>query len=104
MTGEIRTAIKAVIMKRPHFFIDQPEIVSCFVTSVSMVVTPRSNLQDRQYENHQKHRDAFARGLPNYRRSFRVRLESGASHLPTLRCSSGCWRLDSHRQMIDQDL
>src|SRR5438034_9642927 len=65
----------------------------------SSIVISRSNLQDRPHENHEKYRHAFARGLPDHRRTFRVRLATWTSHLPTLSCSPCRRHLYSHWQM-----
>jgi hypothetical protein len=51
------------------------------------------------HEIHQKHRHASARGLLDHRWPSRVRFECWASHLPSLHCSDGRWRLHSHRQI-----
>src|SRR6476660_10344479 len=97
MIGEIKiAAITAAVVRRNSIFISQ---TSDLIAQDSTIVIWRSNLEDRDHVNHQKHRNAFARGLLNHRRSFRVRLESGSSHLPALRCRTGGGHLYSHRQI-----
>src|SRR5512140_1626787 len=73
--------------------------MSNLIAQDSTIAIVRSNLEDRHHENHQKHRHAFALGLLNHRWSFRVRLEFGSRHLPTLFCRTGGGRLHSHRQI-----
>src|SRR5262245_7473843 len=90
------TAITAAGISWNSIFMSQ---TSDLIAQDSTIVIRRSSLQDRHYENHQKHRHAFARGLPNRRWSFRVRLESGSSHLPTLPCRTGGGHLYSHRKI-----
>jgi len=90
------TAITAAVIGRNSIFMSP---TSDLVAQDSTIVIQRSNLQDRHYENHQKHRHAFARGLLNHRWSFRVRLEFGSSHLPTLPCRASGGLFYSHRQI-----
>src|SRR5215475_1872800 len=97
MIGETKTsAITIAGTRKGRSFIDQ---TSDAVAQDSTIVIPPSNLHDRHYENHQKRRHAFARGLLNRRWSFRVRIQSGSSHLPALPCRTGGGHFYSRRQI-----
>ena len=95
--GEIKiAAITAAVIRRNSILMSQ---TSDLIAQSSTIVICRSDLQDRHHENHQKHRHAFARGLLNHRRSFRVRLKSGSSDLSALLSRTGGGHFYSHRQI-----
>src|SRR5438552_3721908 len=95
-----RPPINAVTVDhRTRFGISATLGVVFLVVPNSSIVISRSNLQDRPHENHEKYRHAFARGVLDHRWPFRIRVESGPSHLPTLSCSPCRRHLYSHWQM-----